>query len=105
MTRACISAFAIVLTSAISPGAAIACNPEGLGKHFASQKEVEELQWKEFVIEEHCVVLRADANDASALEKLKAHFKKGHEGNGMAQGTIDGCSPEQIIEAACAADM
>ena len=100
MIRTGISACAIILMSAICSGA-IACNPEGLGKNFASQKEVEELQWKEFVIEEQCVVLRADANDASAVEKLKLHFKEGHEGNGIAQGTIDGCSAEQIVQAAC----
>jgi hypothetical protein len=100
MIHACISASAIVLMSAICSGA-IACNPEGLAKNFASQKEVEELKWKEFVIEEQCVVLRVNASDPSALEKLKLHFKKGHEGNSTAQGTIDGCSAEQIVEAAC----
>jgi hypothetical protein len=96
--RACISAFALSL---VACSTASACHPEALGKHFASQKEVEELQWKEFVIEEQCVVLRADAGNAAALEKLKAHFKKGHEGAGMALSAIDGCSGEQIVAAAC----
>jgi len=99
MIRACISAFAIVLMSSIFSGA-IACNPEGLGKNFTSQKD-EEARWQELKIDEYCGVLRENPDDTDTIEKLEAHFNKGHEGNDIAKGTIDGCSAEQIVEAAC----
>jgi hypothetical protein len=99
MARAVTSAVAIVLASAIGSGA-IACNPEGLEKNFTSQKD-EEARWQEFVIDEQCEALGATPGDSATIEKLKAHFMKGHEGNGIAQGAIDGCSAEQIVEAAC----
>ena len=97
--RACFSASAVLLMSAISSGA-LACNPEGLQKNFTSQKD-EEARWQEFVIDEHCKALGVNPNDLETIEKLKAHFAKGHEGNDIAKGTIDGCSAEQIVEAAC----
>ena len=99
MIRACISAFAIVLMSAIC-SAAVACNPEGLAKNLTSQKD-EEARWQEFKIDEYCGALQENPDDTDTVEKLKVHFNKGHEGNDIAKGTISGCSAEQIVEAAC----
>lgn len=99
MLSTCRSAFLILLASATGSGA-LACNPEGLAKNFSSQRSVES-QWGEVVIDDQCALLTADASNADALEALTAHFQRGHEGNAVAQGTIDGCSAEQIIQAAC----
>jgi hypothetical protein len=99
MIRACISALAIVLISALYSGA-IACDPDPLKKHFTSLEE-EEARWSVFSIDEYCGVLRANPNETETIEKLTQFFRKGYEQNDMAKGTIGGCSAEQVIAAAC----
>jgi hypothetical protein len=99
MIHACTSAVTMLVVSTIYSGA-VACESEGLAKNFTRMKD-EELQWKMTTVDDFCAVVAKDEGVPDAVEGMRQYFKKHFSDNSMSRGTIDGCSAEQITEAAC----
>jgi hypothetical protein len=99
MIRACTSAIAMLVVSTTYSGA-VACETEGLAKNFTRMKD-EDLQWKIKTVDDFCAVVAKNEGVPDAVETLRQYFKKHFNDNSVARETMDGCSAEQITEAAC----